>query len=665
MAKPVVDNAIEDEQTTGSESEAVDLFPQADKRDRFSGRRDSRRPADNDPQGSSSENDNFAPRILGFPNEDEDLEAAESSLDEGIDDENEARGEPLELDIFEQIAIELEADERSASVTPRQHRTSQPVSTARKRRHAPEIVEEEMQWQVRDGPTPTRLVGAQATNPKFNFATKQVDAIQVDWESQSPAPTLLRSPTPIRTSLTPRPVPPPNVRSRLKRPTEFVNRVSMPPPALRVPIDIANLRRSSIPSVRRSLPVALHEDAEEQLEDIEELHDAFENILPDTQQLQGDLGDSPDGPRTPQDVDLAEMLPGSSQLLGDQDSDGGDVGNLGLVVGEVMVVDEQVDPADEPAHPFKPPTSQHLMGSSRPRPSGDALEFSQPEAEEDEEDRLLLQTREALSSSPLLSVKSSPRPSHISVPPPDPTNDPFLFNADGSSLEIDESYQVPRNHVARRSRIHGQIEGQSTSYSRISGKRKWTKAEELLLYRTVQKVPLLVQYPLRVVWYLHGEHGVLSHDLEQFNPQHMKDKMRLIVNTRSNNRRPILGRARYFFPGSHPDRKAFDEEMEELRARAVSRVESDSEAEEDDGEEEEGDGEGEDEGGGEDERALMDSESEAEAQVDEEVDELESEEDDRVPLPSTRTRARPHRGHVAPIKVSISQKYHARELMSM
>jgi len=96
-------------------------------------------------------------------------------------------------------------------------------------------------------------------------------------------------------------------------------------------------------------------------------------------------------------------------------------------------------------------------------------------------------------------------------------------------------------------------------YSRIAGKRKWTQEEALLLYRTLQQVPMDQQYPVRVVWYLHGEHGVLSHDLQYFNPQHMKDKLRTTTIARSNNLKPVEGRARAFLPPIYPQRRKYDE----------------------------------------------------------------------------------------------------------
>jgi len=96
--------------------------------------------------------------------------------------------------------------------------------------------------------------------------------------------------------------------------------------------------------------------------------------------------------------------------------------------------------------------------------------------------------------------------------------------------------------------------------------------EQVLLYRTIQKVPLDEPSPLQVVWYLHGEYGKLSNDLEDFNVQHMKDKMKTVVQVRYNNHRLIEGRARFWLPPvpapdgngtvTHPDKIELAAELE-------------------------------------------------------------------------------------------------------
>ncbi|KAL1411820.1 hypothetical protein Q8F55_002787 [Vanrija albida] len=151
------------------------------------------------------------------------------------------------------------------------------------------------------------------------------------------------------------------------------------------------------------------------------------------------------------------------------------------------------------------------------------------------------------------------------IPPPQipRLSDSLMVDWDGKPLETDESYVLPADYDPNPSRLHGQVNGRGFRYARKSGKRRWTGAEELTLYRTLQKVPMSETYPLRVVWYLHGEWGVHSRVLSEFNPQHMKDKMRTIINRRINQRLPIEGRARAFLPASDPRRDDFDAEMEQ------------------------------------------------------------------------------------------------------
>jgi hypothetical protein len=149
--------------------------------------------------------------------------------------------------------------------------------------------------------------------------------------------------------------------------------------------------------------------------------------------------------------------------------------------------------------------------------------------------------------------------------------DAYLVDDNGQELETDPEFVIPRDHKDQPSRIHGRVGNQASSYSRASGRRKWTKSEELLLYRTVQQVPLSEEYPLRVVWYLHGEYGVLSRDLAMFNPQHMKDKMRVIVAGRVHNRKDVVLRARFWLPREHYGREEYEREVSEWK-REVSKV---------------------------------------------------------------------------------------------
>lgn len=244
------------------------------------------------------------------------------------------------------------------------------------------------------------------------------------------------------------------------------------------------------------------------------------------------------------------------------------------------------------------PTSQRLLASSRLFARADAADFELPNEREDEEDRALL-----IRDDPPPLMQATPRPvddTHRPVyptprhnlkrsPPPTPRVvqpqyvDPFLLDADGSALEPNEDYRIPADHVELASRLHGRIGAQSTQYSRLAGKMKWTEAESLLLYRTVQKVPENVLYPLRVVWYLHGEHGTLSQALQWHNPQHMKDKMRTIVDVRVNNRRAVAGRARAFLPPTNPARVEYEQERQEYEEQEKRRIQEEL-AEVEDGE---------------------------------------------------------------------------------
>lgn len=159
--------------------------------------------------------------------------------------------------------------------------------------------------------------------------------------------------------------------------------------------------------------------------------------------------------------------------------------------------------------------------------------------------------------------------------------DRLMVDWDGGPLETDEEYVIPPDYNPKASRLHGKVNGAGFRYARKSGKRRWTDAEELTLYRTLQKVPMSESYPLRVVWYLHGEWGVHSRVLSEFNPQHMKDKMRVIIDRRRNQRLPIVGRARAFLPATDPRRDEFNAEMvhhNELMAELQYQQEQEAEA---------------------------------------------------------------------------------------
>jgi hypothetical protein len=269
-------------------------------------------------------------------------------------------------------------------------------------------------------------------------------------------------------------------------------------------------------------------------------------------------------------------------------------------------------------------SSQRQVPSFRSPRDPDSYGFVIANEAEDEEDRLLLQeidqNRAARQTSQLVDVKPFAR----LIPPfraqsrrhSIPDVDLYTLDEDGGPLATDETYRIPPDHVPRQSRLHGQVAGQSSAYSRLSGKKRWTEDQALLLYRTLQKVPLDVAYPLRVVWYLHGEHGAISQRLEDFNPQHMKDKIVTILRTRTNNRLSVEGRARMYLPKEDVRRQAYDQELrdweqERKRADRAAREELDR---------------------------IEAEQKAAEKGSDEDVDEETDEEEDEVQPPSRSSR---------------------------
>ena len=350
---------------------------------------------------------------------------------------------------------------------------------------------------------------------------------------------------------------------------------------------------------------------------------------------QGEDEDSEESEEEVEEVERRETLH-EHHRAPTQETNGFKVGAPNLAIP--IDVDEVGLPS--PAAQPVTPTSQRAYISSRPRDSLGAQGFAPPDPNEDQEDWQLLRSLPAKQvteivikssppSPPLLRPSSSALPhstwiptatlpnrqpsagpsrhrirTQFTTPPRSQVNDhgpqtngyaiysdraasrlreistdphdAYMVDESGEPLGPDPTYTIPTNHVPQRSRLHGQIDGQLTNYSRKCGRRKWTKAEEILLYRTVQKVPLSVEYPLRVAWYLHGEHGVLSHDLEMFNPQHMKDKMRVIVTTRVNNARPIVGRARFWLSSMREGKAEFLEELKTYREGERERVLADA-----------------------------------------------------------------------------------------
>lgn len=139
-----------------------------------------------------------------------------------------------------------------------------------------------------------------------------------------------------------------------------------------------------------------------------------------------------------------------------------------------------------------------------------------------------------------------------------PQDDPYLHDEDGGPLEPNEDYVTPDVYPTP---FHGRLD-KRTSIPMYRRTRRWTEDEALLLYRTVQKTWWSERTAQQVAWYLHGEWGQMSQKLKAFTVQNMKDKMREIVKTRVRNDRAVVGRARHWLPAGHPDREAYEDEME-------------------------------------------------------------------------------------------------------
>lgn len=560
---------------------------------------------------------------------------------------------PLEWDTFQAVAAQMQqqydnrrqsanAEETAAAgedmFAALQDETPATRSTPLKRQRDREESDHEEDWEVRDGQTPRALLlNANVPGRFFNFAQRQMDAVQIEWNSQTPRGSSARAsssrpdvpydhqgefidkarvaerssrtrkPTVARKSLPairPQAESPPSPmsagsrqsdRARSYSPIPSVSLPSSPPPIRASGIhprqglatdtarqmDVQDGKRSRLARTGAALE-------EEEVEMVEGNDSDIGDLMPDTQQLMGELAQSSMGPRTPTESVFDDIMPSESQMLGTLAEPNGSrktgqsqlarvTDNSLAVIRDDQVLDYQFagdvdvpEPVTEESAPPMPRTTQRLLASQRSRKSGEASDFVSPDQSSDEEDRVLLHQ----GTQPTHERESSVLRNHIATSPPvEPASspeeafiDPFLVDEEGHPLEPNPKYRMPHNFVQQRSRIHGRIGDQSTSYSRISGRRKWTKTEELLLYRTLQQVPWEEPYPIRVVWCLHGEYGVLSHDLEDFNPQHMKDKMRTTVQARWNNQREVNGRARAFLSGTNPLRQDYEREVEQWRA---------------------------------------------------------------------------------------------------
>ncbi|WVQ78792.1 hypothetical protein IAT38_000883 [Cryptococcus sp. DSM 104549] len=157
--------------------------------------------------------------------------------------------------------------------------------------------------------------------------------------------------------------------------------------------------------------------------------------------------------------------------------------------------------------------------------------------------------------------------------------DPYMVDENGGKL-VDDPKLVADNwkRTGHGKSLHGARRGDRKPkkyiYVRQTGREKWTEKQALLLYRTVQKVPMEEPVPTKVVEMLHGEFGEKDHVLAMFNEQHMRAKMRTIVDGRLRNELPVVRRARFYAPTSTAEREEFDKEKKEFDKAQFARWES-------------------------------------------------------------------------------------------
>ncbi|WWC68548.1 uncharacterized protein I206_102477 [Kwoniella pini CBS 10737] len=448
--------------------------------------------------------------------------------------------------------------------------------------------------------------------PRFDWTARQADAIQVEWDSQSLHENGLRSPDPgtgaTRSTVgisgeeaetqtrntTPLPFNP-NIHSSVygrlieTDPTAVPPHIRaqpfvFPPP----PFPPTNGRSKPIPGLplmEQLTPNEQEKSEEEEQELVEgtDTQNPAPSQRPPVDLLNDVLEDDED--------EFADLLPSEAQLAPQSGDD-----RLKKAHGTTLRNGDLEYLASEPPHDdgagqISVQTSQNHYMSSRPRKSYEAHSFVVPDQDEDDEDRQLLNQ----ASSPDLShrdwseqlnVKSEltqdvlglhrftngVHPSSFrrqrgsTVPYLADDEDPFLHDEDGTPLQAEDLYLAPVGQTSpRRSRIHGKTNTSLSGYCRLTGKRKWTKEEELLLYRTVQKVPLEEEYPLRIVWQLYGEFGRMGNQLKWYNTQHMKDKLRTTVKRRQNEGRKVEGRVRAWAARGTREREEWEEEWEEYK----------------------------------------------------------------------------------------------------
>ncbi|WRT65769.1 uncharacterized protein IL334_002718 [Kwoniella shivajii] len=511
-----------------------------------------------------------------------------------------------------------------------------------------DISENEDDWTVNDfvphqssaySPIGEALAGNSKPVPKFDWTKRQEDAVQLEWESQSmdgstrshrkslasqvdqgpkskDSEHLRFATPPIQTQTSP-PVPA-SVVSRLVE----IDTQPSPPPIRAERLSLLP-RQSILQQDEPAAELATSIDGSEEEERVENattppLSDGdMVDILPSPSQLRGI--DPPaaargsarqDSEQLDKDNAYEDLIPAESQFavgqhpsLRNTDGNHGDEDFPELQDADLDDLRSEHDADTEPA----PLSSQGQYISSRPKKSFEAHSFVVPNEEEDMEDRQLFLRSDSFpgTESRDISVKPEPiqdilglhdfverlhetyrRQRDVNIPFHNDEDDPFLHDADGSPLESDELFVAPLDEKpTRQSKLHGRIASSSSKYCRLTGNRRWTKEEELLLYRTVQKVPLDEEYPLRVVWALYGEYGREGDALKWYNPQHMKDKLRTTVKRRQNEGREVEGRVRAWAARGTREREEWELEWEEWKSQDNHRQDEEEHEDADEGQE--------------------------------------------------------------------------------
>ncbi|CAK9785507.1 hypothetical protein CC85DRAFT_292777 [Cutaneotrichosporon oleaginosum] len=168
---------------------------------------------------------------------------------------------------------------------------------------------------------------------------------------------------------------------------------------------------------------------------------------------------------------------------------------------------------------------------------------------------------------------NNPATAPLQVPSQRVPEDLYLVDERGRPLRPNEAYVVPPDWAPPRSVIHGQKNGHVYRYSRLNGRHmRWTVPESLLLWRTIQQVPMSVENPIDVVVYFYGEFGVRNQSLAWYNKQHMRSRLVTMCETRVNRKLPIELRARMFLPRSDPRRMEYEKDKVAYQAAEAERL---------------------------------------------------------------------------------------------